>query len=269
MVLSSRYNSGYSKPPSKRKYSKRVSYKRSSKKYLKPYKTFKKAVKKIIHGEVETKQAWLTYPLASFNSAADTSSDILNALPFVQQGTQEYQRIGDDIRAQKLIIKGHMISTLSGSVPYTRIGVRMVCCQPKLTTSNTLVNSSAAQWLPFILRNGATNIGLNGTIESLYAPIDTDVVTCWYDKVFYINQPQFLTAVGAAEVVNSTKFFQMTLNLKNKLLKYNSNYSAGNFPINYSPSILFSYVFLDGTAPTTISTPMSMTFTAELLYEDA
>jgi len=252
-----------------RKVSYKAPYKKRAVRNNKSSKNFVKAVQKIIHKDVETKQAWLTYPLATFNSAADTSADILNALPYVQQGTGEYQRIGDDIRAQKLTIMGHMISSLSGSVPYTRIGVRMLICQPKLTTSNTLVNSSAAQWLPYILRAGANSIGLNGTIESLYAPVDTDVITCWYDKVFYISQPQFLTAVGASDTINSVKFFKHTMNLKNKLLKYNGNYSAGNFPINYSPSVLFSYVFLDGTAPVTVSTPMSMTFTAQLDYEDA
>lgn len=244
---------------------KRVYRKRS----VKPSKTLVKTVQSLIHKNVENKQNWLTYPLAGFNSAADTSADIINVLPFTQQGTAENQRVGDDIRARKLTIKGHMISSLSGSVPYTRIAVRILCCQPKLTNSNTLVNSSAAQWLPNVLRIGGSNIGLDGTIQSIYAPVDTDVITCWYDKVFYINQPQFLTAVGAADVVNSTKFFGFTLNLKNKLLKYNSNFSAGNYPINYSPSLLFSYVFLDGTAPVTLTTPMSMTLTACLEYEDA
>jgi len=253
----------------RRKYASKKRTAPRRKAVTKPSKTFEKKVNTILRKNIENKQNWLTYPLTAFNSAADTSADVLNVLPFTQQGTAENQRIGDDIRAQKLTIQGHMISSLSGSVPYTRIGVRMICCQPKLTNSNTLVNASAAQWLPYVLRIGGSNIGLNGTIESLYAPVDTDVVTCWYDKVFYITQPQFLTAVGAAETTYSTKFFKFSLKMKNKLLQYNSNFSSGNFPINYSPSILFSYVFLDGTAPVTVSTPMSMTFTSCLEYEDA
>ena len=259
---------GYKKKYTRKPY--KVGRGRKTLKASKPSKALVKTIQKVIHRDVETKQAWLTYPIASFNSAADTSADILNALPFVQQGVQEFQRIGDDIRAQKLIIQGHMVSSMSPTLSYTRIGVRMLVCQPKLTESNTLVNSSAAQWLPYVLRTGGSNIGLNGTIESLYAPVDTDVVTCYADKVFYISQPAQYTAVGFQETINSTKFFKVTLNLKNKLLKYNSNFSAGNFPINYSPSILFSYVLLDGTAPITVSPQlMSMTFTSELQYEDA
>jgi len=202
--------------------------------------------------------------------AADTSADVLNVLPFTQQGTAENQRIGDDIRAQKLTIQGHMISSLSGSVPYTRIGVRMICCQPKLTTSNTLVNASAAQWLPYVLRIGGNNIGLNGTIESLYAPVDTDVITCYHDKVYYISHPRLLTDVGQQETYHSTKFFNVSLKLRNKLIKYNGNYSGDTRPIAYAPVILFSYVMLDGTAPISVSPQlMSMTFTSALEFEDA
>ena len=232
-------------------------------------KTLVKTIQSVIHRNTENKQSWLTYPLASFNSAADASSDILNCLPPTQQGTAENQRIGDDIRAQKLTIQGHMIGLLSGS--YTRIGVRMLICQPKLTTSNTLVNATAAQWLPNVLRIGGSNMGLNGTIESLYAPVDTDVVTCYYDKVFYISQPTIFTTVGAAETTHTTKFFKVNLKMKNKLLKYNSGFSSGNYPINYSPSILFSYVFLNGAAPVSglDFNQMSFTFTSLLEYEDA
>lgn len=229
-----------------------------------------KTIQSVIHKNIENKSNWLTYPLSTFNSAADASADILNCLPFTQQGAAENQRIGDDIRAQKLVIKGHMISSVPGTLGYSRIGVRMMCCQPKLTNSNTLVNSTAAQWLPNILKIGGSNIGLNGTIESLYAPADTDVVTVYYDKVFYISNPETLTAVGTRENFNTVKFFSFALKVKNKLLKYNGNFSAGNYPINYSPSILFSYVFLDGSAPITITPQvMSMTFTSELQYEDA
>jgi len=242
----------------------------------KPSKSFAKKVNTILRKNIENKQNWLTYPLASFNSTADTSADVLNALPFTQQGTAENQRIGDDIRAQKLTIRGHMISTMSPTLSYCRIAVRMLICQPKLTNSNTLVNSSAAQWLPYVLRTGGSNIGLNGTIESIYAPVDTDVITCYYDKVFYVTQPAAYNPSGTQlafqDTVQSTKFFSKTFNLKNKLLKYNGNFSSGNFPINYSPSVLFSYVMLDGTAPITGLDPtvlMKMTFTSCLEYEDA
>jgi len=265
--------------PPKTKYRKYAAKKRAAprrKTVTKPSKTFAKKVNTILRANVENKQNWLTYPLSGFNSVADTSSDVLNALPFTQQGTAENQRIGDDIRAQKLTIQGHMISTMSPTLSYSRIAVRMLICQPKLTTSNTLVNSSSAQWLPYLLRTGGTNIGLNGTIESIYAPVDTDVITCYYDKVFYITQPAAYNPAGTQlafqETVQSVKFFKVNLKLKNKLLKYNGNFSAGNYPINYSPSVLFSYVMLDGTAPFSgldVTQLMKMTFTSCLEYEDA
>jgi len=254
----------------RRKYAAKKRTAPRRKRVTKPSKSFVKKVNTILRKNIENKQAWLTYPLASFNSAADTAADVLQVLPFVPQGVTESQRIGDDIRAQKLTIKGHMISSLSGNYSYSRIAVRMLVCQPKALPNSTLEGTQFAQWLPYVLRIGGANIGLNGTIESLYAPVDTDVITCYHDKVYYISQPRLLSDVGQQETYHSTRFFNVSIKLRNKLLKYNGNFSGDNRPISYAPVILFSYVMLDGTGPI-IATPqlMSMTFTSALEFEDA
>lgn len=233
-------------------------------------KTIEKVAQKIFRKNAENKQAWLTYPIAPFNSAADTAGDVLQVLPLVSQGVAENNRIGDDIRGQKLTIKGHMISSMSGNGNYCRLAVRMLVCQPKSTPNATLEDVNYNSWLPYVLRAGGSNIGLNGTIESLYAPVDTDVITCYHDKTYYITQSRTITDAGTQEIFNSTKFFNLSIPLRNKLMKYNGNYSGNNRPVAYAPVILFSYVLLDGTAPIS-STPllMSMTFTSCLEFEDA
>lgn len=261
-------------PPYRRRTKK--AYKPKARPKSAPSKSMEKAMEKvatkIFHRNSEDKQAFNAYNLVTFNSSASTSSDILMVLPSIQQGTQEHQRIGDDIRAKTLKVKGHFLSTMPPSLAYSRIGVRMVICQPKLTASNTLVNATAAQWLPYVLRIGGSNKGLDGSIESLYAPIDTDVVTCYHDEVYYISQPTSYSNIAFQETRYSTKMFEFNLKVKNKLLQYNSNFSSGNFPINYSPSILFSYVLLDGSTPVDgvlQSNILSMAFYATLEYEDA
>jgi len=254
----------------RRKYASKKRTAPRRKAVTKPSKTFVKKVNTILRANIENKQAWLTYPLAGFNSAADSASDILQVLPTVTQGVTEANRIGDDIRAQKLTIKGHMISSLSGNYSYSRIAVRMLVCQPKFAPNSVLEGTQASSWLPYVLRIGGGNIGLNGTIESLYAPVDTDVITCYHDKVYYISHPRLLTDVGQQETYHSTKFFNVSLKLRNKLIKYNGNYSGDTRPIAYAPVILFSYVMLDGTAPISVSPQlMSMTFTSALEFEDA
>jgi len=256
--------------PKRRKYAAKKRAAPRRKAVSKPSKAFVKKVNTIIRANAENKQAWLTYPLASFNSAADSAADILQVMPVVAQGVTESQRIGDDIRAQKLTIKGHMISTLSGNLSYSRIGVRMLVCQPKFAPNSVLEGTQAGSWLPYVLRIGGGNIGLNGTIESLYAPVDTDVITCYHDKVYYISQPRLLSDAGQQETYNSTKFFNVSLKLRNKLLKYNGNFSGDNRPVAFAPVILFSYVMLDGTAPIAVAPLlMSMTFTSSLEFEDA
>lgn len=254
----------------RRKYASKKRTAPRRKRVTKPSKTFVKKVNTILRKNIENKQAWLTYPLATFNSAADSAGDILQVMPLVSQGVTESQRIGDDIRAQKLTIKGHMISTLSGNLSYSRIAVRMLVCQPKFAPNSVLEASQFNSWLPYVLRIGGSNIGLNGTIESLYAPVDHDVITCYHDKTFFLSNPRLLTDVGQQETRQSVKFFNLSLKLRNKLLKYNGNFSGDNRPISYAPVILFSYVFLDGTAPITVTPQvMSMTFTSALEFEDA
>lgn len=254
----------------KRPYSTR---KKTSRKNAKPSKTLVKQVNSIIRKNVENKQAWLTYPIQSFNSGSDLASDVLQVMPLVPQGIAENNRIGDDIRAQKLTIRGHMISTMQGNLSYCRIAVRILVCQPKALPNTVLEGTNVNSWLPYVLRRGGSNMGLDGTPESLYAPVDTDVITCWHDKTYYISQPAQYTNVAFQETHWLTKFFNLSLNLKNKLLKYNGNFSGDNRPVAYAPVILFSYVMLDGTAPIVFGdlrpNLMSMTFTSCLEYEDA
>lgn len=236
---------------------------------LKNSKSFVKKVESIIHKQVETKQASRTLPLTAFNSAADTSADIYPIFPLVTQDSTEAGRTGDQIRGQKMVLKGHLIQTINGSSNYSRIAVRMLVCQPKLFTNLPSISANAANWLPYVLRQGNISSGLDGTISSLYSPVDTSIITCYYDKLFFISMPYMATSAGQQEMRNSVKFFSKTFNLKNKLLNYNSNYQLNTSPTNYSPVCLLSYVFLDGTAPVSLTTNVSMSWTNTLYYEDA
>lgn len=253
----------------RRKYASKKRAAPRRKRVFKNSKSFVKKVESIIHKQVETKQASRTLPLTAFNSAADTSSDIYPIFPLVTQDATEAGRNGDQIRAQKMVLKGHIIQTINGAASYSRIAVRMLICQPKLFTNLPSISANANNWLPYVLRQGNISSGLDGTIASLYSPVDTSIITCYYDKVTYISMPVMVTSAGQQEMRNSVKFFSKTFNLKNKLLQYNSNYQLNTSPTNYSPVCLLSYVFLDGTAPSTLFTNVSMSWTNTLYYEDA
>lgn len=257
----------------RRKPAARKPRKYGRKSYLKPKKNFVKAVKAIIHKQTESKMASLSYPLTYFNSDALSQADVIKVLPDIVQGTDNAQRIGDDVTSQKLTLKGHFLLARITGAGQSRIGVRMIVCCPKRYPIYTDAYGQFGNWINSVLMKGTTEIGLNGTIESLYLPINTNSITCYYDKVTYITQPYQLPITNATstsdneDLTNSCKFFSKTITLKKKL-KYD-NVSPTNQPTNWSPVLLCSYVKLDGSTPDSLNTNLLMSFVSTLQYEDA
>jgi len=67
---------------------------------------------------------------------------------------------------------------------------------------------------------------------------------------------------------NTIKFFNFSLKVKNKLLRYDSAVGSDVEPTNYAPFICLGYTFLDGTSPDTVSTNVSLSYDSVLTYED-
>lgn len=252
---------------SKKAYKKKSSYKNKS---CVPSKCFVKKVQTILHRQAESKMANITFD-AQFNSAVSSSGDIIKVLPDVPQGGDNGQRIGDQIRGQKLVIKGHLIlgQAYNTQLAEARIGVRMLICSPKRFPSYADSVANSTNWLNSILSIGPNEMALDGTLRSLYLPINHNSVTCYYDKVIYLTLP-YVNGVATStsqDLHNSVRFFNKTIYLKNKLFKYD-NLSPANQPNNYGPSILFSYVHLDGSIPDTTNTLLTASFVTTLQYED-
>lgn len=258
------YKKGYKRkaPARKRVYKKATAN---------PTKSFVKKVKKIIHSQAESKIANITFD-AQFNSAATSSGDIIKVLPDVPQGGDNAQRIGDQIRGQKLVVKGHLIlgQAYASQIAESRIGVRMMIVSPKRFPSYADAQVNSSNWLNSVLTIGSNELPLDGTLRSLYLPVNHNSVTCYYDKVVYLTLP-YVNGVATStsqDLHNSVKFFSKTIYLKNKLLRYD-NLSPANQPNNYGPTFLFSYVHLDGSSPDTTNTLLTASFVTTLHYEDS
>ena len=234
-----------------------------------PSKAFAKAVNAVVRKDIETKQAFRQVTPVAYNSGIDASADIQFILPNVGQGSAENERIGDRLQGRTLKIKGILSQYLTGSSANARIATRIFIVQPKLFTNQPSITANAADWLPHLLRKGGTTSPFAGNIQDLHAPVNTDMITCYYDKVFYTTVPYMNTFVGQQEVYHATKFFSKTFKLRNKNLKYQSAYNSNLQPVNWSPVILVGYVHLDGSGPDTVSTTMSMSFDSIFTYEDA
>jgi len=229
-------------------------------------KLIKKVVKAAIHREVENKTSSLVFPLTAFNSAADLFGDCIFVLPLILQGTQESGRIGSSITARSLSIKGHINSIpANADATRARVMVRMMIVQPKAFRNLQTAQANFTSWLGRVLRNGNTEMGLNGSIESLYLPANHEVVTVLADRKITLMPDYFIGSSLATRLI--TKFFTINLKVKQKKLVYSEG--TPSYPMGYAPILLFSYCYLDGSAPSDLSTALQMSFVSTLSYEDA
>jgi len=256
----------------------KVSYAKKSKrrpvkKAVKPSKSFTKAVEKIVHKNVESKQAFHGLSTTSYNSPISSVGDATRVLPSISQGTGDYQRIGDQIRGQSLVIKGAIVYNPStgsyGTFSNARLGVRLMIVQPRKFSNLDDVQTNATSWMAYLLKKGGTTTAFNGDLSDLWAPINTDGIIKYYDKVYYLDAPYQASGVGSIQMLNSTKLFSIKMNLRNKILRYDASIGSSVQPANYAPVVILGYSHMDGTGGDTLSTAIQMTYDTIFNYEDA
>jgi len=224
-------------------------------------------VQKIIHKNAETKQAFATLPPTYFNSGISVVGDMLQLLPNINYSTADNGRIGDQIRGQSLVVKGALqISGASSSYSNSRVAVRVFIVQPKNLGDLTNITFSNT-WLSNLLKKGGVTTAFTGIMSDLWAPVNVDAITKFYDKVFYLDSA-YVSVAGTATTGNSVKFFTIPLSMKNKLLRYDSNLGSALTPVNYNPIMLVGYVHMDGSSPDTVTTAVSCQFDSIFNYED-
>lgn len=274
----------------KRKYQKRgkksTKLVRKTRKGVKPTRNFTKMVQKIVNKDVESKEAHYTYALTAFNSGVNSSGDVIRVLPQVTIGTTTGARIGDVIQGQRLSIRGHMlinttpITTGSGVIPTgipnnCRLMVRAFLFSVKRYNNYDDAVSNVAGWSGQFLRNGSSTQALDGTVASMYLPVNTDVITVHKEIKRYITceglatitfgSPANQISMTSVNYQDSTKFFNADVKCK-KMLKYDSS----NFsPQNFAPLFCLSYCHLDGSSPDVLTTVVSASFVSTFMYQDA
>lgn len=234
-----------------------------------PRMSFAKKVQSVINKNAENKQIY-NNAFISFNSGINSAGDIQQVVANLGNGTGDYQRIGDQIRGQQLQVKGWMAMTLSyvSSASAARIGVRVMIVQPKNYGSLTEISANTGNWLGHLLKKGGTTTGFSGAVSDLQSPINSDAITKYYDKVFYLNLPYAQTAVGEVSTVGSTRFFSFTKNLRNKLIKYDSSVGSGLTSTQFNPVLLCGYVHLDGSAADVVNTQVQLNYDSMMQFQD-
>lgn len=246
----------------------------------KPSRAFTKAVQKIINKNAEDKIAFTTSgnSLISFNSAISATGDVMQIMPNISYGNFEGNRVGDEIRAKKFQVKGYLNlavdTTLSSS--NKRIAVRLLVVQPKRYGTYADIAGNAGVWMPTLLKKGNTQTGFTGVISDLWAPINTDEITKYYDRVIYMSQDNIFQNTGstaptqqiAQNIQNTIKFFTVNLPTRNRKLLYDNSSDAGLQPTNFQPVLVLGYVHLDGSSPDSVETQVGLQYDATLHYQD-
>lgn len=245
-----------------------------------PSKLLINTVRKIISKDTETKQAFHTTgpSLVFYNSGIDSSGDMSQILPSISQGLEANNRIGEQIKAKSLNVKGYMklnVNDVADSTKLTNVIVRMMIVSLKVRSCFPDAQGSTAQ-LQSLLRKGGTTTGFSGVLSDIYAPINTDLWTVHHDKKFYLSQ-SFVNVTGASppttvlaqDISKTVKFFNFNVKCKNKVLKYDEDTGSDIYPTNFAPMLLLGYSYLDGSSADVLSTNVALSYEAVLNYEDA
>lgn len=260
--------------------------KRVVRRYAKPGKKFAQMVKSVLNKQMETKETSFSFGLTAFNSGVNAAGDVIRLLPSITQGSGEANRIGDQIRGERLNIKGHFVinvhptlsttSSLPTAIPPNcRLLIRAFICSVKRYQNYDDAVSNVATWSAQFLKNGNNSQALDGSVESSYLPVNRDVITVHKEIKKYISIPMLTSTSSVSTPANwiiaqssdprtSVKFFNASISLK-KLMKYDD---ATNVPQNCAPFMVISYSHLDGTGPDVVTTAINATFVSTFKYKD-
>lgn len=264
---------------SKSKSFKKV-YKPKKRGLIKPSKYLNKTIQKVINKNEEDKIATAKFPITSFNSGINSTGDIIGVMPAVNLGTNNANRIGNQIMAKSLMLYANLLvkntATSTSITDYTansRIGVRVMVVQPKTVMNRSDVTNNQGAWLSRLLRDGSSSVAFDGTLDNFYLPINTEAITKYYDKKFYFKSdsvylPATNTESITVQTLNTVKRLNIPVISKLKKILYDQSFDT-SFSTNYTPVILVGYCHLNGDSPDTLTTAITMNFTSVLKYQDS
>lgn len=259
---------------------------RPKRRNARPSKAFAKKVNAVISKKAEDKQAMYTLGVTQFNSGVNSTGDILRIVPTIDQGVGENQRIGDVINGKSIDVRGHFFINVVPNISSTtslptsfpancRLMIRAFICSVKKYGNYDDAVNNIGSWTPYFLKNGNTSQPLDGSIQSMYLPVNTDIITVHKEIKRYITVP-VLTSTSSVvpptnfliaqsyDPIGSVKFFSAKLSCKKKMKYDDTNFS----PQNYAPFMVVSYAHLDGSSPDVLTTVVSANYVSTLNYED-
>jgi len=226
-------------------------------------------VKRMISKDTENKSVGFVVEDAVLHNSAISSADCQPVIGQIPQGTDQFNRIGDRIKPQNLVVRGTLAlngSSITGG--YTQVPLRvrvMILAQKDIKVGAQVLTGSVdtAHLLePNIAVANETDYS-GATINALY-PVNKDLFRVYYDKTVTLCGPE----PGSVEAVNR---FTASWSYRFKQLPAALTFDNGNgdWVNNFSPFVAIGYSFPDGSSPDSLTRRLVSTCFARLEYEDA
>lgn len=253
-----------------------------------------KAVKtiaaRVIDSKKETHSKLLLDPRTQYNNQPNDANDLRPLLPAIVQGGQTItsgnnrmpsnieSREGNKLHLQSIRVKG-LISIPSDDLPESDDRGLICCrllafsCDKYKTYESMKANwTSGDQVKNSLLRQGAHSVAFDGTMAGIWLPVNSELFTTHYDKLFYLNRGQRMQigssindGIGAFHMPNVYRAFSVNLRVKNKLLTYKDPESVQ--PTNYGPALVLMFAYCNGAAPSSSAVPY-MQFNSAARWKD-
>lgn len=236
-----------------------------------------KIVDKRIHKNNETKSCFTVQSAINIDCTITPVTDINAArfvIPTMTKGTDDNDRIGDQIKPMSIKVMGHINTEASTNFTYerSRYFVRVMIIQPKSFSSQSDIIANAATWLGTLLKKGGTTASFTGIYGDIWADINSDAITTYFDKVYYVERPY--NANPAANTNNNVTGrnvvrFKYNFKVKSKKLKYDDSIDSGTSNTQFNPLILVGFVPVIGVAGTAGQNDIQLNYVSYMKYEDS
>lgn len=210
-----------------------------------------------------------------FNSSITSVSECYPVVPQIPQGVDDFQRMGDSIKAKYLIVRGkvqwskdYLQSNGQTFIPPVTLRV-MILSQKSVKCTTDLNRLQVGYFLKDNVATGVARSYTGGQFDNL-APLNTDLLNIHMDKKIKLNWIKPAVTAGGGSTDTSvgndhTRYFYCKIKL-DRTLKFDDN--SSNYPNSIAPFICMGGVCDDGETPYTTGTPFHMTYLSTLYFQD-
>lgn len=260
---------------------------RAAKKYAK--KPLAKLIKKVMSANLEQKRLTTEFTKNLYHIGGTTNfrdnniicltpNDALGSIYQMVQGTSQQTRVGNRINIKRLIFRGivapNVYNATSNPTPNPFM-LRMLIVSTKRNVAGQSVADIYNICNNTIFANGATSLGMLGTLYDIITPYNNDVITVHYQKTFKIGYESYTGVTGGSDVTQTKASNDYRLNGRwsincakyvNKVLRFNDNAGGTTSRQVY---VVFQPVNFNGSIPVSTTTPAGLIAGVDLFYTDA